>query len=246
MLNKPFSQVPFTLRMQDTLKSSEVDIWFFNLNDPIPKHHPKLLSPDEAARAERFHFDKHRHHFTRARAMLRCVLAHYLNAEPASLAFEYGKHGKPSLQHHPQLQFNLSHSGKLALLAVGHTHPVGIDIEAFSERPYAGIGRQVFSEHENTKLDALANPLKPMMFFNVWSQKEAFIKYWGLGLAYPTTKLTVDAMAREAYEIHCPIHDELCGMLPFMLEIGYASSLCHHPAVQHVFLSDAAHYFDSP
>ncbi|MDF1677122.1 MAG: phosphopantetheine-protein transferase, partial [Legionellaceae bacterium] len=142
MMKKPF--IPLNIKTC-TLNPSRIDIYCFPLNTPLPAPGTALLSDEEKKRADRFHFEHHQHHFRRARLMLRVLLANYLNVSPKSLTFDYGKHGKPYLPEHPTLEFNLSHSGEYALLAVGKHHPLGIDIERFSERPYIGIGKHVFS-----------------------------------------------------------------------------------------------------
>jgi 4'-phosphopantetheinyl transferase len=196
MMKKPF--IPMNINTY-LLEETRIDIYFFALDTALPEPGIQILSLEEKKRADRFHFKHHRHHFIRARITLRCILANYLNQQPESLVFSYGKHGKPYLLAYPTLEFNLSHSGPYALLAVGQTHPLGIDIERFSGRPYQGIGQHVFSNEENRRLSALPNALKPLMFFNTWAQKEAFIKLLGVGLTYPTKKLTVPGLSQSEY-----------------------------------------------
>ena len=60
--------------------------------------------------------------------MLRLLLARQVDQLPAELRIGYAGAGKPMLLDHP-LQFNLAHSGGLALLAITGRHPVGIDVE---------------------------------------------------------------------------------------------------------------------
>ncbi|MDF1645450.1 MAG: 4'-phosphopantetheinyl transferase superfamily protein [Legionellaceae bacterium] len=218
-----------------SLENSRIDIYFFSLDADLPEHYLEILSLEEQQRAHRFHFKHHQHHFKRARTMLRIILGHYLKQPPASLVLAYGKYGKPYLPKHPTLEFNLSHSGQYALLAVGKTHPLGIDIERFSGRPYMGIGEHVFSDTENANLKTLPNALKPLMFFSTWAQKEAFIKLLGLGLTYPTTKLTVPGLSQSAHLFLDPIYKSTWTLLPFMPTVGYAAALCCHPDIQNIY-----------
>ena len=231
MMKKPF--IPLNL---DTcvLEETRIDIYYFALDSALPKPGIQILSDDETKRANRFHFKHHQHHFKRARLMLRLILAKYLNVSPETLKFAYGKHGKPYLPEYPMLEFNLSHSGTYALLAVGTSYPLGIDIERFSARPYIGIGQHVFSSTENSQLKALPNALKPLMFFNTWAQKEAFIKMLGLGLTYPTTKFTVPGLSQSAHQFLDPIYQDNWQLFPFMPKIGYAAALCCHPNIQSI------------
>jgi 4'-phosphopantetheinyl transferase len=216
------------------LQTSRIDIWSFALDTPLPSPGAAILSHDEQTRAQRFHFAHHQHHFTRARMVLRLTLARYLNISPEHLVFDYAEHGKPFLPQHPELQFNLSHSGNRGLLAVGKTHPLGIDIEKFSDRPYEGIGSHVFSDEENATLKTMSPSLKPMVFFNFWAQKEAFIKMLGLGLSYPTTRLTVPTFSSTHNTIFDPVYQGTSNILAFMPRLAYCAALCHHPSIQDI------------
>ncbi|MCH9755823.1 MAG: 4'-phosphopantetheinyl transferase superfamily protein [Gammaproteobacteria bacterium] len=232
MIKKPFTPLDTTTCL---LKTTRIDIYLFTLDTPFSETYIKLLSNEEKMRANRFHFTHHQHHFRRARIILRLILANYLEQAPENLQFAYGKHGKPYLIEHPELEFNLSHSGKYALLAVGKKHPLGIDIEQYSGRPYVGIGQHVFSDKENTHLKTLPGQIKPLMFFNIWAQKEAFIKLLGLGLSYPTTKLTVPGLSLAPHQFVDPIYKNTWTLLPFMPKIGYAAALCCHPSIEHIY-----------
>lgn len=64
-----------------------------------------------------------------------------------------------------KLQFNISHTGEMAILAVGKTYPIGVDIERYSARPYEGIGKNLFSEQEYQELKKAHQSLKPALFF---------------------------------------------------------------------------------
>src|SRR5580704_19709552 len=70
----------------------------------------KLLSPEEMARADRFHFERDRRSFIVCRGTLRRLLAFYTSENAADIQFRHGPMGKPYLVGLPELQFNLSHS----------------------------------------------------------------------------------------------------------------------------------------
>src|SRR6202044_1820438 len=57
----------------------------------------QVLSSDELARAERFHFSRDRQRFVAGRALLRTILAGYLRTDAHGLTFSYSKKEKPSL-----------------------------------------------------------------------------------------------------------------------------------------------------
>ena len=120
----------------------------------------QLLSRDEHARADRFHFEIDRQHFIVARGYLRKILARYMGIAPAGIRFSYADHGKPRLaspigQTQP-LHFNLAHSGGLALYAFTRVGEIGIDLEHI--RPdFSGedTARRFFSTTEVTCLSQL-------------------------------------------------------------------------------------------
>jgi 4'-phosphopantetheinyl transferase len=109
---------------------SLVDVWTVSLVHPSPSH----LSEDEIARANRFRFEADRIRWTRARSSLRLILSRYAGDDPSSLAFIYGAHGKPALLPFSDVEFNLSHAGDWALVAVTRAIPVGVDIERIRDQ----------------------------------------------------------------------------------------------------------------
>lgn len=87
-----------------------------------------LLSSDERERAAGIAAEHARLRWIAARGLLRSLLGEYLARDPGSLEFETGAQGKPALAGAP-IEFNLSHSGSLALYAVALGNPVGVDVE---------------------------------------------------------------------------------------------------------------------
>ena len=107
--------------------TGRVDVWRVRLDEPaMAGSEASVLSPDEIARASRFHFEKDRIHFTRCRSALRTLLAGYLAIPATEIRFEYLTGGKPQLaaeQNSRALQFNVSHSANMALIAVMRSDP---------------------------------------------------------------------------------------------------------------------------
>lgn len=115
------------------LPPDEVHVWRASL-DQRQDHFGRLmriLSPQERARAERFHFEADRKRCVLARGLLRLLLGHCLGRPADRLQFHYNEFGKPSLAGglYPPVQFNVSHSGDLVLIAFGRDRALGVDIE---------------------------------------------------------------------------------------------------------------------
>ena len=146
----------------------------------------RLLCDDERRRAQSLHFERDRQRFVAARALLREILARYLAVQPADLRFGYGPLGKPAVAGPAaggELQFNLSHSGALALYAVTWREPVGVDLEQV--RPMEdleAIATHYFSPSEANLLRRRGPRRHHEAFFQLWTQKEARAKAEGAGL----------------------------------------------------------------
>jgi 4'-phosphopantetheinyl transferase len=117
---------------------------------------------------------------------MQVILGTYLGVSPDSLKFVVGPLGKPSLvpEQHGGLEFNLSHSGETALLAVARGRAVGIDIVRHDATvDHAGIASRVFSPGELKALDDRSADGAIASFYQTWARKEAALKARGLGLA---------------------------------------------------------------
>lgn len=183
------------------LGTDEVHIWLADLEAAIAHLSiwQSLLAADETARANRFHFSQHRHHYTCGRGILRVILSRYLNLDPQAIAFSYGSHGKPFLSMPSNaansLQFNLSHSGRLALYIVAQGRDVGIDIEQINrDRPVAEIITRFFTLSERAYLLSLPPKQQQAEFFRYWTCKEAQAKAHGGGIAQGLDQLDLGEM----------------------------------------------------
>ena len=176
--------------------TERVDVWRVMLDEPTATDSDaSVLSPDEIARAGRFQFEKDRIHFTRCRSALRQLLAGYLAIPAAEVRFEYLTSGKPQLaaeQNPRTLQFNVSHSANMALIAVGREHRLGVDIEKIRyEVDTTSLAERFFSLRERGGLQRLPDHLRVPGFFACWTRKEAFLKATGEGLSFPLADFSV-------------------------------------------------------
>lgn len=94
-----------------------------------------------------------------------------------------GEHGKPFLAERPDICFNLSHSDGIAACIVS-ANECGIDCERVREwRP--NVVRRVFTPEEQALLEAEPEGGRGLLFFRIWTLKEAFVKAVGKGISYP-------------------------------------------------------------
>jgi 4'-phosphopantetheinyl transferase len=169
------------------LNQDDIHVWLIHLALPAERLAAleAVLSEDERRRAAAYKFAHLRQKYIAAHGVLRELLARYAGQLPADMHFWQGAHGKPYLSN-SHLQFNLSHSGELALCAVADGRAVGIDIELI--RPMDdldSVAERFFSAQERAALHELDGEVKVRAFFACWTRKEAYIKAIGLGLAQP-------------------------------------------------------------
>jgi len=165
---------------------ARIDLYAVRLDDPFD---PAPLSAAERARAARFVFDLHRRRFAAGRTALRRILARHLGVPAETVAFVDQAHGKPAVA---GLEFNLSHSDELALVAISDGPPVGVDVERL--RPVDGaltVAETFFAPSERAELLAAPPAERALAFLRGWTRKEAFIKALGEGMSHPLTRFEV-------------------------------------------------------
>ncbi len=133
----------------------------------------------------------------------------------------YGQHGKPYLVSHPDVNFSLSHSKELALCVFSHTD-IGADVEKI--RPvHETVLRRVTTEAEYTFLKGLSQEESTRAFFKLWTGKESYVKYTGVGLSASFRDIEIrlwDANRLFHYDKRIPI------TLSFLEIKDYIISVC--------------------
>ncbi len=157
-----------------------------------------LLSDDELERATRFRIDEPRLRFTVCRGVLRLLLASCCGVAANDIAFQYGTHGKPELSRiglhpdTPQIEFNVSHSHDLGLIAIAAGTPVGIDIEECNPKVKAiKLAERFFAPSESEELCNLPIDQQLAGFYRGWTCKEAYIKATGRGMSLSLSSFRV-------------------------------------------------------
>lgn len=195
-----------------------------------------LLSDEERARLERFHFPLHRHRYAAAHGQLRLILSTYLPIPPADLLFAAADYGKPYLLNGGELCFNLSHAGDWLAVGVVRGRAIGVDIEQI--RPDLAtpeIALNYFAAAEQVAFQAVPDAQKPQAFFAAWTRKEAFIKAVGEGLSFPLADFAVTLTPGEPAQL-LAIRDEAAAAARWQLwdvavAEGYAAAVVAEQAI---------------
>ncbi len=136
-----------------------------------------LLNADELERAGRYLHERNKHRFTLSRAMLRCLLAKYTSTRPMAIQFSTTGNKKPCIAG-SDLQFNVSHSGDVVLIAIAN-EPVGIDVELVDDGfDFSDVLPISFSRDEAALVDQFGRE----SFYRYWTRKESLAKASGNGL----------------------------------------------------------------
>lgn len=179
---------------------NQVDLWCAFLDEgdapDLEQLYRSVLSPDEARRAARFHFEKDRRQFLLTRALVRDVLSRYVGAAPSALVFARNEYGKPALAHPAgcPVAFSLSHTQGLSVCAVASAQMIGVDVERLDRANcHPDIAKRFFAPAESAYLEGLAGDERRLEFLRLWTLKEAFVKARGKGLSIPLNSFTINA-----------------------------------------------------
>jgi 4'-phosphopantetheinyl transferase len=148
-----------------------------------------LLDADERRRAAAMVFDRDRRRLVIAHALTRMALGWLSGADPARLAFSFGRHGKPRTD--APVQFNLSRSGDRACLAIATDRVVGVDLERDRDVDVGRLAATVASAAERAAIGALPVDQRLPAFFRLWTRKESLVKAMGCGLSVALDRITV-------------------------------------------------------
>ncbi len=182
------------------LADGAVHVWRADLAT-VAEDLGELLCDEERARAQRMVDERDGELWRRSRGLLRALLGRYLQREPRSLRFAAGEHGKPALARNadespaarrrssaespspPELSFNMSHSGRLALYAFSEVGAVGVDVEV-ARRPIdeVAIAARALGAAEARRLQALDPATRRREFLRAWARHEAELKCLGVGI----------------------------------------------------------------
>lgn len=151
----------------------------------------ELLNEDELANILRIRSEKSRLRSLLGRYLLRYALQERNGRDKCleadrRLFFRYGEQGKPYLADHPDIHFNISHSGDYAACAVAD-YEIGMDLQQ-KKNYHENIAARFFADEEKKMLAAcLAGQLnkeqQAELFFELWSIKESYVKLTGRGLS---------------------------------------------------------------
>jgi 4'-phosphopantetheinyl transferase len=149
------------------------------------------LTPGEREGLARCRTAKRREEFVAGRVAARralALLAPELRAE-VSARTEGQDSGRPFFVGAPGVALSISHSAGLAVAAVAHGGPLGVDLE-YPVEVGAAFQEEAFAPGELEGYRApCADRMEPITA--AWAMKEAVLKVWGVGLRAPLQQVAV-------------------------------------------------------
>ena len=115
------------------------------------------------------------------------------------LSRDKGEHGKPCFRIHPEVRFNISHSGDLVICAVSDFE-IGIDIQEKSRMNTDRIAKKIMSPAEHKKY--LESSERQDFFYRVWVMKESYVKWTGDGITRELHSLPMNGWHQFLYVDH--------------------------------------------
>ncbi len=170
------------------LTKDHTDVWLVDLKGGTPSQDVSWsqLSEQEHKRADRYKHVGAREEYIVSRAMLRVLLASYVDVDPLALTFGQASRGKPYLIEIPRKpvpQFSMTHSHGVALYAFS-LDEVGLDVEMVSRNANAEmLAKRYFTTRESSAILDLSPELRKDAFIRTWTCKEACLKWTGTGLS---------------------------------------------------------------
>lgn len=135
---------------------------------------------EKASRERKERADRYRHREDALRCVTADALLRYVLGTD-DYTVEKTPAGKPFVPGKENFHYNLSHSGRWVVIAFGRRE-VGVDVETLRpDTDIENIARRFFAPDErNYVFEDQEN--QRIRFFEIWTGKESYLKYLGLGL----------------------------------------------------------------
>jgi 4'-phosphopantetheinyl transferase len=206
----------------------KVHVWKVDLSATEDVNYD-LLAGDERNRTLQFHFEADRQRYAYCRAVLRTLLGSYLSLHPREIHIDYGPAGKPVFMNgaQPEIHFNVSHSDKVALIAMSRVAPLGVDVERVRELPHLdAMLTNILSVSEWEQLLRLPVAMRNRALFTTWTRKESLVKALGVGLGVSLQAIDVCIDPREPPQVKSISESFTAGWKMWSISVGRDYEAC--------------------
>lgn len=163
------------------LPAGVIEVWRIALAPPVVPWSQLHDTLDDGERAHAARLGAASEPWVAAHGALRMILGGYLNVAAHTLRFTVDALGKPRLDERRRvLEFSLSHSDTLALLAVASDRAVGADLERLRDDvDIEAVTREFLSPGDAAAMSFAPAERRRAAFFAAWTRREARLKLHG-------------------------------------------------------------------
>jgi len=187
---------------------NEIHIWWFEvdrLQSYVDRFY-QILNQDEQERAGRYKTELLRARNIVAWGVLKKLISNYTTLRPDEVMFTHNRYGKPELSPHlcsSGLQFNMSHTNGMGVVALAKNNPVGVDIEEVRElHDLDDLVEFCLSSYEKSWFSCIPGDMLLRVFYQLWTAKEAFLKAIGTGLSFPMMEVEFTLKSNDELKLY--------------------------------------------
>ncbi|MBQ0027569.1 MAG: 4'-phosphopantetheinyl transferase superfamily protein [Lachnospiraceae bacterium] len=192
-----------------------------------------LVSQDRQNRIDRIKFDDDKKRSLGAGILFEKALDD-IGVPKNERVIGYGEHGKPQLELHPEVCFNISHSGKYAVLVINTQGNIcGCDVEYINnKRKIENIAKRILTASEAemiNEINASDHNEGIRAFYDIWTVKESIVKAIGIGLGIEFSDIDIAARSEEGGSVVKAVvrsSSEVFYIKRIELDSEYSLSIC--------------------
>lgn len=140
----------------------------------------QFTSNKKREQINRYHFDIDKKLSLYSDLLVRILACQILHLNNDCIEFEQNDFGKPYIKGARDFHYNISHTRNAIAVAISDT-PIGIDIEKITNAELKIVNR-FFTAKEQIYINKNKKETNKL-FYQIWTKKEAYIKFIGKGLA---------------------------------------------------------------
>jgi 4'-phosphopantetheinyl transferase len=167
-------------------------LYFLEIDDAINQSNWEWLLPfisiNKQIRIKKLKYDIDKKLSLYAELIVRYDICKELNIINDNIEFKTNAYGKPYLYGYYNYEFNISHTRNAIVIATSDK-AIGVDIE-FMRMPDMRIAKNYFIKDELAYI-MRSEKDTTKAFYEIWTKKEAYIKYIGKGLSLPLSSFNV-------------------------------------------------------
>ncbi|MGF9989483.1 4'-phosphopantetheinyl transferase superfamily protein [Bacillus mycoides] len=155
---------------------------------------------------------------------LKDLLSKKIGVPPANIEIMENEYGKKRCSNDVNLHFNISHSGDWVIIGFSRFE-IGIDIEEMLEIDFKEV-IPFFIEEEQVYLNGLNKQKKIFQFYRMWTAKESYMKYTGLGFNLDLNSFSVPFQNYGEIKLSNPHSQGGPKVASFLFDGTYYISVC--------------------